>query len=130
MWGSDDGTDIGSVLGASMWSEDDLDEAIETAEEEGYPPETIEMLKEERDEMMEYQAENDIQPLTDDPDVDPGDVGGETWISDVGDALNDRNVPMYQILPTWTWLLVGAVGVGAALWLLRPVLTIGSEVVA
>ena len=130
LWGNDEGADIGTIIGAQTWSEAELDEAIEEAEAEGYPPETIEALKEHRDEMIEYQTVNDIQPLTDDPDVDPSDVGGENVVSNVGNALNDPNVSVTSALPNGVLLLVAVVGLGGALWLLRPVLTVGAEVVA
>ena len=130
LWGDDEGDDIGTVIGASTWSEEDLNEAIATAEEQGYPQETIEELKEHRDEMIDYQTVNDIDPITDDPNVDPGDIGGESVITDVSNALNDPNASVVGALPNSVVLLVAVVGVGGALWLLRPVLTVGAEVVA
>jgi len=130
LWGNDGGTDIGSIIGAQTWSEEELDEAIAEAEADGYPPETIEALKEHRDEMIEYQEENDIDPVTDDPDVDAWDVGGDNAVSNWENTLNDSNVSVVGALPNSVLLLVAIVGLGGALWLLRPAFTVGAEVVA
>ena len=125
------GDDIGTIIGAEMWDTDDLDGAIAEAEADGYPPEVIAELKQYRNEVEGYQYEHDIDIVwTDDPDVDAGDVGDPSNLAGNSDLGALFKPGATAVLPDWMVFAAYAFGIGAVLWLLRPVFTVAGGVVS